>query len=501
MPTGGGAAYKQLTNSPNYLGKAITDNNQAAAKVRADKLLAEADAKLAADKAEALKLAAEKTAKDSARDTAYGKLEGVDGQFDPSTVQDKELQSTLNDYALANSDAFAVAKKAGQEAFESGDTAGFNKAQDDQRKLMDNYSIVQKAGVVAQITIDEYLDTAENVSPVDEEHVAMIDSLLKENYEIVNDENNIPRIHLLLENQDGVKKWKKTTLQQFIKQEPAYTKFDITDTDTGFVNQFAKGQKLNINKTEDGVYNINTTGWSQKNTLALTAEIKKIHRDKKKMSSALFQATGLKKKGTEGDEFTEDDKLAVSKYLTDQVMGRVDKKYEKTTDNTQAAANKTDQEKENERYDAERVTGQDGQGKGFPQSDGKGGSKDIGKKYVFENKNKSNAISGVDSDQKDAELISATLYEGKIIAEFRKSSRVTDSGDGGTGLSQYTSGGKKGGKEVGTKSERYSKTLSDTEMGRLALSVGVNNAAELKTYLEGRDNNTEVKSTSKYNKK
>ncbi len=475
MPTGGGAAYLQLKRSEDYLGNAIKGNNKQFADERAAK-------KLADERAGIRKAAAEKT--------AYDLLSPPKDGFSATLSGFDSTDKIVTDYVMNTSQQYGEWGRKGMEAYKRGDQAGMNEARMAQANLMTNYNILNQASEVLGERFTEFNKLAPNVSPVDEEYMAEMQAYLNNDYRIINDEKGKSHIELLLTNKKGEEKYVKKSLQEFIKNERPYEKLDLIDTEKGWVNQFASNQKLDVRKTWEGLYSIDTTKWSPRNEGALLMEIDNITKDKKKMSSALYQATGRKKK----DNYNDKDYADVQKYLRGLVMGRVEDEEGKSWDSGKASyslgkenlaykKNKDNKEVDDKVYLPERVTDTSGEGKGddYQGDVGVGGK---GKKYVFSNKNNSNTIKGVISDDEDGEILSVTLIDGQLKAEVRKTSKTVD---GGGSSPTSLLGGASGSKTTGTSTKTYSKNLSETEMNRLALKVGKKNAKELKVLLESRD--------------
>ena len=368
-----------------------------------------------------------------------------------------------------------------EEAAASGDRTAMFEAMQKSRDFDHEWDVMETAAVATTAFVLQYETDAATLSEVDSEYTAKADALLNGNYVYQrSEETGRPVIKMeLIDPETQEVKYVEQDLEEFNKLDGGYQKFNINEDKNGFAATFAKSQGLDTYIGENGLTNISVTKWKPKNQMALDAELKKIHRNKQKMSHALYQATGRKKKGLAesderlGDEFDQADYDAVDKYINESIKGRVTESTSVTTDKSDAKSN---QEKENKQYHAERVVDVKGVGSGLP-----GVNPTVGEKYVYKNKNGSTSIKGVDSDEVDALLISVTvLDDGNMWGEFQKVSKTRGEDEGADVTVD-------GATVTKTKTKLYKKMLTETEMGLLAQKTNTVNASGHREYLRSRN--------------
>jgi hypothetical protein len=493
MAQEGGAAYKELTHLDDGLSQSLQYWGGIKARENAADRLREEREQVRAEKAE----------KD-----AFDSLQLAEGDFETTVTGLDNYDDINRDYTSHNVDLFGEWGMKGLEAFKSGDKRGYAEARAMQAKLKSNFKNIQNHNAVLKELMTDFMENADNISPVDEEYEKEMQAFTKNNYKFTNDEKGIPYIEFLIEGDDGIKRYTKKRWSDVVNgQYRPYMVYDL-DSEKGWVNTMSSNLGIVTEKKPDGTFWKRTTkDITPEAEIALDSSIDGIVSGDRSMSSVLYQATGKKKK----TGFTEDDYTTVRKYLKNRVLGNIS-----TEDSREFAANeaahyrgmeriKMDKEAADKKaeeegkpvYNAEIVTTKGGD---ISREAGMEGGLPEGtqredflgtEEYTIKDK-EGNAMKGVISNDVDAEVISIVRSkkneEGgrNYYARIRTKKATTEVGKEGGSTMIDRDGNKT--TTRGSVTETKKVKLTDIEMSRIAELLGLTNSASLDNYLTGRKN-------------
>lgn len=478
----GAAAYQQLRPIGNY----ISDNANAAADRGA-----RTNAQMRALNAEKEKQ------KRAEQKSAFEKLELAPDSFKTTATGFDTRDDVMRDYAMSSTIDYIDWGEKGVEAYLKGDMEGYYKALSMQKKLLSNFqNMNNNEALMKEVNANFQKRLIEGwISPVDEEFEKAMQAYEDGNIRITNDENGVPRTQFLLnpDETDKPSRWTERRASNIINGNyRPYEKFFLNeqkpDGTKGWVEETSS--KLGVETTESPeglIYTRSKKNWTPEAEALLQAEITGKLSNDRVLSSVLYQATGVKRKGKEGGEepFTEDERKIAYDHMYTLIKGTESTTDTKKTDsgavsyvNAQQRL-KFDKEKEEQVYGAHLVTDSKGEATVAGQKSSYNGSEF----KVLDTKGK--PMMGVIEDDSEAEIYSIIKQGESTYAKIRIPSKTSISEGVGGDLNDplASSDGKKTTRTEETKFKVVK--LTDAEATTVANKMGLINTKELHGYLEG----------------